>query len=173
MYSVHLLDMVIDKCCVSSRRLLLVSIEPTERDLISCYTTGKKMQVYSLSNPKCKDAWTSPFFMLFIIYWSLYTEDRGVYESRKRERSNKDGLFMSHQKGPITSTFTADWFLREGQGRELMGEPCPAVHPCMLLCAMLLWNCYNGLSCALIWCMAFCHTNVFLLGDDHIFSLSK
>jgi hypothetical protein len=45
-----------------------------------------------------------------------------IYESRKRERSNEDGLFMSHQKGPITSTFTADWFLREGQGRELLGE---------------------------------------------------
>ncbi len=29
---------------------------------------------------------------------------------------------MPHQKGPITSTFTADWFLREGQGRELLGE---------------------------------------------------
>jgi hypothetical protein len=29
---------------------------------------------------------------------------------------------MLHQKGPITSTFTADWFLRQGQGRELMGE---------------------------------------------------
>ncbi len=35
-----------------------------------------------------------------------------VYESRKRERSNEDRLFMPHQKGPITSTFTADWFLR-------------------------------------------------------------
>jgi hypothetical protein len=29
---------------------------------------------------------------------------------------------MPHQKGPVTSTFTADWFLREGQGRELLGE---------------------------------------------------
>ena len=29
---------------------------------------------------------------------------------------------MSHQKGPITSTFTVDWFLREGEGRELLGE---------------------------------------------------
>jgi hypothetical protein len=45
-----------------------------------------------------------------------------VYESRKRERSKDDGLFMPHQKGPITSTFTVDWFLREGQGRELLGE---------------------------------------------------
>jgi hypothetical protein len=45
-----------------------------------------------------------------------------VCESRKRERSNEDGLFIPHQKGPITSTFTADWFLREGQGRELLGE---------------------------------------------------
>jgi hypothetical protein len=44
-----------------------------------------------------------------------------VYESRKRERSNEDGLFIPHQKGPITSTFTTDWF-REGQGRDLMGE---------------------------------------------------
>jgi hypothetical protein len=29
---------------------------------------------------------------------------------------------MPHQKGPITSTFTADWFLREGHGRDLLGE---------------------------------------------------
>jgi hypothetical protein len=29
---------------------------------------------------------------------------------------------MPHQRGPITFTFTADWFLQEGQGRELMGE---------------------------------------------------
>ncbi len=31
---------------------------------------------------------------------------------------------MPHQKGPISSTFqdTVDWFLREGQGRELLGE---------------------------------------------------
>jgi hypothetical protein len=55
--------------------------------------------------------------------WGNETALRGViYDSRKRERSNEDGLFMSHQKGPITSTFTADWFLREGQGRELLGE---------------------------------------------------
>ena len=39
-----------------------------------------------------------------------------IHDSRKRERSNVDGMFMPHQKGPITSTFTADWFLREGQG---------------------------------------------------------
>jgi hypothetical protein len=38
-----------------------------------------------------------------------------IHESRKRERSNEDGLFMTHQKGPITSTLTVDWFLREGQ----------------------------------------------------------
>ena len=42
-----------------------------------------------------------------------------IYDSRKRERSNEDGTFMPHLKGPITSTFTADWFLREGKGREL------------------------------------------------------
>jgi hypothetical protein len=29
---------------------------------------------------------------------------------------------MTHQKGPITSTFIGDWFLREGQGRNLLGE---------------------------------------------------
>ena len=53
--------------------------------------------------------------------WGSETALRGViHESRKRERSNDDGVFMQHQKGPITSTFTADWFLREG--RELLGE---------------------------------------------------
>jgi hypothetical protein len=30
------------------------------------------------------------------------------HESRKRERINEDGLFMPHQKGPITSTYTAN-----------------------------------------------------------------
>ena len=35
---------------------------------------------------------------------------------------NSDGSFMSHQKGPITSTYTIDWFLLEGEGRELLGK---------------------------------------------------
>ena len=43
------------------------------------------------------------------------------YESRKREKIN-GGSFMPHQKGPITSTYTTDWFLREGEGREKLGE---------------------------------------------------
>jgi hypothetical protein len=55
--------------------------------------------------------------------WGNQTALRGaIHDSRKRERSNEDGVFMPHQRGPITSTFTADWFLREGQGRELLGE---------------------------------------------------
>ena len=55
--------------------------------------------------------------------WANHTTLREViHESRKRERSNEDGLFMLHQKGPITATFTADWFLREGDGRERLGE---------------------------------------------------
>ena len=57
--------------------------------------------------------------------WENETALHGaVYESRKRKSlgSNEDGLFIRHQKGPITSTFTAEWFLREGQGRELLGE---------------------------------------------------
>ena len=45
-----------------------------------------------------------------------------IHESRKRERRNEDGLFMIHQKGSITTTFTVDWFLREGDGRESLGE---------------------------------------------------
>jgi hypothetical protein len=55
--------------------------------------------------------------------WGNETALHGaIDESRKRERSNENGLFMPHQKGPITSTITADWFLRKGQGRELLGE---------------------------------------------------
>jgi hypothetical protein len=46
-----------------------------------------------------------------------------IHESRKRKRINEDGSFMYHQKGSITSTFTRDWFLREGEGRKLfLGE---------------------------------------------------
>jgi len=42
-----------------------------------------------------------------------------IHESRKRERSNEDGLFILHQKGPITTTrgFTADWFSGGGGTR--------------------------------------------------------
>jgi hypothetical protein len=55
--------------------------------------------------------------------WGNETALRGaIHDSRKRERSKEDGLFMPHRKGPITSTFTVDWFFREGQGRELLGE---------------------------------------------------
>ncbi len=55
--------------------------------------------------------------------WTHETTLRGViYGSRKRERINDDGVFIRHQKGPITSTFTTDWFLREGEGRDLLGE---------------------------------------------------
>jgi hypothetical protein len=55
--------------------------------------------------------------------WGNETDLREtIHDSRKRERFNVDGVFMPHQRGPITSTFTADWFLREGQGRELLGE---------------------------------------------------
>ena len=63
------------------------------------------------------------FFSEYKEIWGNETALHGtVYEIRKRERSNEDGLFMSHQKGPITSTFTVDWFLREGQGRDLLGD---------------------------------------------------
>jgi hypothetical protein len=55
--------------------------------------------------------------------WTNETTLRGsIRQSRKRERSNDDGVFMQHQKGPIISTFTTDWFLRVGEGRELLGE---------------------------------------------------
>jgi hypothetical protein len=41
--------------------------------------------------------------------WTNETSLRGViHESRKRQRNYDDGVFMQHQKGPITSTFRAD-----------------------------------------------------------------
>ena len=45
-----------------------------------------------------------------------------IHESRKRGRINEDGSLMPHQKGPITSTYTSDWFLWEGEGRDLLGS---------------------------------------------------
>jgi hypothetical protein len=41
--------------------------------------------------------------------WGKETALReAIHNSRKRERSNVDGVFMPYQRGPITSTFTAD-----------------------------------------------------------------
>jgi len=44
------------------------------------------------------------------------------HESRKRERINEDGSFKQHQKGPITSTYTTDWYHREGESRHKLGD---------------------------------------------------
>ena len=44
------------------------------------------------------------------------------YESRKKERIQEDGSFVHHQKGPITTTYTTDCILREGEYRRKLGE---------------------------------------------------
>ena len=44
------------------------------------------------------------------------------YESRKRERIHEDGSFLHHQKGPITATYTADWFLRVEEYKRKLGD---------------------------------------------------
>ena len=56
---------------------------------------------------------------------TLQDQDRVLkecYESKKRVRIHEDGSFMYHQEGPITATYTADWFLREGEYRRKLGE---------------------------------------------------
>jgi hypothetical protein len=42
--------------------------------------------------------------------------------SRKRDRTTEDGTFLLHKKGDITSTFTGDWLLTEGESRDRLGE---------------------------------------------------
>ena len=44
------------------------------------------------------------------------------HASRKRERTTEDGTFFMHNKGTITSTFTGDWILTEGETRDKLGE---------------------------------------------------
>ncbi len=44
------------------------------------------------------------------------------HASRKRNRTTEDGTFLLHKKGVITSTFTGDWFLTEGESRDKLGE---------------------------------------------------
>ena len=44
------------------------------------------------------------------------------HESRKRERTTEDGTFFLHNKGAVTSTFTGDWLLTEGESRDKLGE---------------------------------------------------
>jgi hypothetical protein len=40
------------------------------------------------------------------------------HASRKRDRTTEDGTFLLHKKGAITSTFTGDWLLTEGESRD-------------------------------------------------------
>ena len=41
---------------------------------------------------------------------------------QRSHRVNKDGSFVTHQIGTISSTFTSDWYLRKGESRDKMGE---------------------------------------------------
>ena len=47
--------------------------------------------------------------------WACHT-------SRKREHTTEDGTVFLHNKGVITSTFTGDWLLTEGENRDKLGE---------------------------------------------------
>ena len=40
----------------------------------------------------------------------------------KREHTTEDDTFLLHNKGSITSTFTDDWLLTEGENRDKLGE---------------------------------------------------
>jgi hypothetical protein len=53
MYKVHLLDLVVEKCSVSRRRLLLVSIKATNKEIVNSYATGLKQQVSFISCTTC------------------------------------------------------------------------------------------------------------------------
>jgi hypothetical protein len=44
------------------------------------------------------------------------------HASRKRDRTTEDGTFLLHKKGTITSTFTGDWLLTDGESRDKLGE---------------------------------------------------
>ena len=46
----------------------------------------------------------------------------GMYASRKREHTTEDDTFLLHNKGAITSTFTGDCLLTEGESRDKLGE---------------------------------------------------
>ncbi len=59
---------------------------------------------------------------IYICRYKTFLLSKECYESRKRERINEDDSFMSHMKGTITLTYTSDWFLREWDGREILGE---------------------------------------------------
>jgi hypothetical protein len=39
-----------------------------------------------------------------------------------QDRTTEDGTFLQHKKGAITSTFTGDWLLTEGESRDKLGE---------------------------------------------------
>jgi hypothetical protein len=42
--------------------------------------------------------------------------------SRKKDKMNIDGSFRQYQRGAISTTFTIDWYLRQGESRDKMGE---------------------------------------------------
>jgi hypothetical protein len=73
----------------------------------TCFTSTK-LQILLLDDP---ELWLDHL----TLSWECHT-------SRKRDRTTEDGTFLLHKKGDITSTFTGDWLLTEGESRDKLGE---------------------------------------------------
>jgi hypothetical protein len=55
------------------------------------------------------------------LWWEKQDLLWACHASRTKDRVNHDGSFRPHQSGAISSTFTSDWYLREGECRDKMG----------------------------------------------------
>ena len=56
------------------------------------------------------------------LWWEKQNLLWACHASRSKNRVNRDGSFVQHQIGAISSTFTSDWYLRKGESRDKMGE---------------------------------------------------
>jgi hypothetical protein len=75
--------------------------------------------------PRDDNDWTEEGQMLLDdpeLWLDLLTFSWECHTSRKRDRTTEDGTFLLHKKGAITSTFTGDWLLMEGESRDKLGE---------------------------------------------------
>jgi hypothetical protein len=92
-------------------------------DTVRNYIRQKAGEIEAV--PRDGNDWTEEGQMLLDdpeLWLDLLTFSWECHTSRKRDRTTEDGTFLQHRKGVITSTFTGDWLLTEGESRDKLGE---------------------------------------------------
>lgn len=97
-----LFSRMFDQSSTDDDDIYMTEFEECVRDMVKEFLRTRVKQVCTSTD------WSIYKVISFFVYYVFFL---GTYR-----------VFMPHQKGPITTTYTGDWFLGEGECRGKLGE---------------------------------------------------